>query len=106
MSGRITARPGAGWEVILHMEIPAALLLYAVVGILAVILVVWLFRKPLKWIFKLLLNALIGYVALMLLNYFGGNFGISLPVNWFNAIVVGVLGLPGVILLLLMKYLL
>ena len=43
------------------MEIPATVLLYAVVGILAVILVVWLFRKPLKWIFKLLLNALIGY---------------------------------------------
>ncbi len=82
------------------------MLLYAVVGVVAVILVVWLFRKPLKWIFKLLLNALFGFIALGLLNYFGGNFGISLPINWFNAIVVGVLGLPGVILLLLMKYLL
>ena len=88
------------------MAIPVNMLLYAVIGIVAVILVVWLFRKPLKWIFKLLLNALFGFIALGLLNYFGGSFGISLPINWFNAIVVGILGLPGVILLLLMKYLL
>jgi hypothetical protein len=36
----------------------------------------------------------------------GEPLGIRLNLNWFNAIVSGVLGVPGVILLLLIKYLL
>ena len=44
--------------------------------------------------------------ALLLLNYVGAPLGVSLNLNWFNAIVTGILGAPGVILLLLIKYLL
>ena len=63
-----------------------------------------LLKKPLKWIVKLILNALIGYVGLFVLNLLGGFVGISLGINAFNAAVTGLLGLPGVILLLLIKY--
>ena len=62
-------------------------------------------RTPIKWAFKLLLNALIGFVALFLLNFIGEPIGLSLGVNWVNAIVTGLLGVPGVVLLLLIKYL-
>ena len=65
-----------------------------------------LLKRPIKWAFKMLLNALIGFVGLFILNFLGAFIGISLGVNWFNAIITGVLGIPGVILLLLIKYIL
>jgi inhibitor of the pro-sigma K processing machinery len=76
----------------------------AACGILLLALLFKILKTPLKWAFKLLLNTLTGFVALLILNFFGSWVGISLGVNWINAIIVGVLGLPGVVLLLLLKY--
>ena len=54
---------------------------------------------------KLLINTLVGFAALWVLNFFGDFIGISLGLNWINALVVGVFGFPGVVLLLVLKYL-
>ena len=43
--------------------------------------------------------------ALFLLNFFGSAIGITLGLNWINALVIGVAGFPGLVLLLLIKYL-
>lgn len=80
----------------------AILLLSAALGLLW--LLIKLLKKPIKWAFKLLLNALIGFVGLFLLNYLGSYVGISLGINWLNAVITGVFGVPGVVLLLLIKY--
>ena len=64
-----------------------------------------LLKKPLGLAVKLLLNALCGSVFLFIFNVLGSFFELSLGVNWLNAIVAGVLGVPGVVLLLLLKYL-
>ena len=61
--------------------------------------------KPIRWILKLLLNTAIGFAALFLLNFFGSAIGITLGLNWINALVIGVAGFPGLVLLLLIKYL-
>ena len=84
----------------------AATALIIIVGIGLIVLIVKIFGTPLRWLLKLALNTATGFVALFLLNFFGGFIGLSLGINWFNAIVVGVLGVPGVALLLLLKYLL
>lgn len=76
--------------------------------IVCIVLLVLLFKllsTPLKWVFKLLLNALSGFIALILLNFVGGFIGLTLTVNVVNCLVAGFLGLPGVILLILIKYL-
>ena len=65
-----------------------------------------LLKKPLAWIVKFLLHAAMGYAFLFLFNFVGAWIGVSLGLNWLNAAVAGVLGVPGVILLLLIKYLL
>ena len=65
-----------------------------------------LLKKPLTWILKLLLHAAMGYAFLFLVNFVGAWLGVSLGLNWVNAAVAGVLGVPGVVLLLLIKYLL
>ncbi|NCB74652.1 MAG: pro-sigmaK processing inhibitor BofA [Clostridia bacterium] len=75
--------------------------------IICVLLVVLLFKilkTPLKWALKLLLNAAGGFIALVILNFFGGFVGLSLTINLLNCLVAGILGLPGVVLLLVLKY--
>lgn len=85
------------------MEVWIPLLLAAIaVGLL--VLLFKLLGKPLHWLAKLFINALLGFVALFLFNFFGDFVGLSLGLNWFNAIVAGVLGVPGIVLLLLIKY--
>ena len=78
-------------------------------NLIAAVFLVWLvirlFRKPIRWILKLLLNTAIGFAALFLLNFFGSAIGITLGLNWINALVIGVTGFPGLVLLLLIKYL-
>lgn len=69
------------------------LLLLYVVGILLVI--------PIKVIIKLIINGLIGGVTLFLFNLIGAYFGLHIPINAFSALIVGILGLPGVILLII-----
>ena len=75
-----------------------------VVAVIAAILVIKLLTAPIRFAIKLLLNAASGFVMLFLVNFLDSIWGISLGINWFNALVVGFLGVPGVVLLLLVKY--
>ena len=77
-----------------------------VIAVIAVFLILKLLTAPIRFAAKMLINALVGFVVLFLLNFVGGIVGLSLGINWFNAIVVGAFGAPGVVLLLLLKYLL
>ena len=81
-------------------------LLIAAAAVLLLLLFVKIIRLPLKWLFKLLLHALVGFAALFVFNFLGSFVGIWLEINTLNAVITGILGVPGVILLLLFKYLL
>ena len=74
--------------------------------VLAVILVLRLLSKPIRFVFKLLINTMLGFVLLWLINFFGGEIGIELSLTLVNALVVGFLGIPGVLLLLALHFLL
>ena len=78
----------------------------ALVGLFLLVAVVRLFRKPLKLALRVLINSALGFCALWLLNLTTAVTGLTLGVNWFNALTVGVLGLPGLGLLLLVKWVL
>jgi len=77
----------------------------AALGIILILCIV-LFRKVIGCFLRLVLNTICGFVLLFALNFLGGFIGISLGINWFNAIVVGIFGLPGVGLLLILQWLL
>ena len=49
-------------------------------------------------------NALLGLAALFLVNASAGYTGVSLGFNLFNGLVAGVLGIPGVALLVLVQW--
>ena len=77
-----------------------------VIAVIAVFLILKLLTAPIRFAAKMLINALVGFAVLFLLNFVGGIVGLSLGINWFNALIVGIFGAPGVVLLLLLKYLL
>ena len=65
-----------------------------------------LLRKPLKRVLRVALNSALGFGALWLLNATAAVTGLSLGLNLFNALTIGVLGVPGLGLLLLVKWVL
>ncbi len=71
----------------------------------AVILLIRLLLKPMKWIFKLLLNTALGFVLLFIVNFVGSWVNISIAMTWLNALIVGVFGLPGAAILILANWL-
>ena len=65
-----------------------------------------LFAAPLKLALKVAFNSALGFGALWLLNLTTSVTGLSLGLSWFNAIVIGILGVPGFGLLLLVQWVL
>ncbi len=65
--------------------------------------VVRLFAAPLKFALKLILNTLLGVLALFLLGLTAPLTGFALGLNLFNALVIGILGVPGLVLLILLQ---
>lgn len=75
-----------------------------VIGIILLAFVLWLFSKSIRLLFRFVLNSIVGFIFLIIFNFFGGMVGLYLPVNFITAFITGVLGIPGIILLLLAKY--
>lgn len=65
-----------------------------------------LLRRPLARLLRFAWRSLGGLAALALLNPLGQLLGVSLGVNWLNALVLGLLGVPGFGLLLMLQWLL
>lgn len=84
------------------METLSGVLLVAAL-IVGAVLILKILTKPIRLVFKLLINAAFGFVLLFLVNFFGDPLGIYIGINFINALVAGCLGVPGVILLVLIK---
>ena len=65
-----------------------------------------LISAPVKLIFKFIINMVSGFVILLITELVLGFFDISLGFSIFNCLVAGVFGIPGVIVLVLIKLLL
>ena len=78
-----------------------------IISVVAVVAFAFIFIKlisaPIRWILKLLINAACGFVSLFLLNMLSGFTGIVFDLNLFSSVLVGLLGLPGVGILLVIK---
>ena len=64
------------------------------------------FSAPLKLAVKVLANTLLGFLALWAVNLTSAYTGIALGLNVLTALVIGILGLPGFVLLLLTQWVL
>jgi len=80
----------------------------AVAIVAAAILIILFFRilkAPFRLIFKLIVNTAAGFIALIIINFLGGFIGLSVGVNWINAVIVGIFGVPGAALILIIRWL-
>ncbi len=69
-------------------------------GIVLILLLGFFLVIPLKIVFRLVYNGLIGGIVLWLVNLVGVSFGFVLPITVWTALLVGFFGLPGVAVLL------
>lgn len=79
----------------------AALFLLVILYIVAQV-----FMKPIKLLWKLLINSGIGLVLLMLVNYIAAYFDFTIPINVITILIAGFLGIPGILLLICFQLLL
>jgi len=64
-----------------------------------------IFIVPIKKILKLVINSVLGGVTIFLINLVGGMWGFHIGLNIFTSILVGLLGLPGAVCLVIIKLL-
>ena len=77
----------------------------AIFGVFLLGALIRLFKTPLKVALQVLANTLLGFGALLLVNMTSAVTGLSLGFNMVNALIIGVLGVPGLGLLLLLQWL-
>ena len=64
-----------------------------------------IFIVPIKKILKLILNSIFGGIVIYVINIIGVNFGFHIGLNFVNSIIIGLLGLPGAVCLIIVKLL-
>lgn len=74
------------------------------VGILFVVLK--LLALPMKLIIKLVINGIVGGILIFVVNLIGANFGFMIDLNWITALIVGFLGVPGVVIVTILQFVL
>lgn len=76
---------------------------YFLLAILGLIVISKIFMWPLKILIKLIANAILGVVILLLVNFIGSYFNFYIGINAITALIAGFLGVPGVIFLIIFK---
>ncbi len=64
-----------------------------------------IFIVPVSKVLKLVFNSILGGITIFLINLIGGIWGFHIGLNLFTSILVGLLGLPGVVCLIIVKML-
>lgn len=81
-------------------------ILYYGIGLFLLYILGLILVWPIKKILKLILNGIIGGILLFIFNLIGAYFGLGIQINPLNALIVGVLGVPGVVLILILQVIL
>ena len=79
------------------MDIKMLLVYFACV--IAIFIIGKILFVPLKMIFKLILNSILGGILIWLINLVGITWGLHIGINVIKMLTVGLLGVPGAVLL-------
>ncbi len=88
------------------MPIPWPILFMFVLGVVLIALVGRLLLIPGRFIWRIAANGVAGALVLLGINFLSRFTGFSLPLNPFSALTAGFLGIPGIVLLWVLTYLL
>lgn len=73
-------------------------LLFYGLGLLAIVVIGKILLFPLKLIWKFVSNAVLGGILLLAVNFIGQYGGFFIEITPIKALIVGVLGIPGILL--------
>ena len=80
-----------------------------IIAFLACICFIFIFGKifivPIKKILKIIFNSVLGGITIVFINLIGTNFGFHIGLNFFTSILLGILGMPGAVCLIIIKLL-
>jgi inhibitor of the pro-sigma K processing machinery len=79
---------------------------FFIVGIALLFLIGKIISLPIKILWKLIVNAVLGGVLLLIFNFVGSLVNLSIAINFWTALIAGFFGIPGVIFLAIFKYIL
>lgn len=78
-----------------------------ILSFIACIAIIFIFGKhfllPIRKVLKIILNSIGGAFLIFLINLVGTSFNFHIGFNIVNSIIVGILGVPGAILLIILK---
>jgi inhibitor of the pro-sigma K processing machinery len=86
--------------------IPWELVLSFALGLILLYLIGWLLLIPMRFLWRMMAGGLLGGGLLWVVSQFGFLFGYSVAVNPFTALTAGLLGVPGVALVIALSLLL
>ncbi len=62
-----------------------------------------IFILPIKVVIKLVINSILGGLLIYVINMIGGFYGFHIGLNFITSIFIGLLGIPGAVLLVVLK---
>ena len=76
---------------------------FYIIGVILGCILIVIFSKPIGALFKLLVNSAFGGMFIVAFNFVSQLFGFFIGVNALTAFTVGILGIPGFVMLLMLK---
>lgn len=80
--------------------------IYLMLGVLILAALVVLFGRPIKALIKLIIRSAIGAAAIFAADFLLSPIGLAVGINGFTALVTGLLGIPGFIMLYTLTWIL
>ena len=78
-------------------------LFFYIIGIVLGCVLLVIFSKPIGMLLKAVVNSALGGVCIIAFNFVSQLFGFFIGVNALTAITVGILGIPGFVMLLMLR---
>lgn len=88
------------------MRIPTELIISFAIGLALISLLGYLLLVPRRFLWRIAAGSVLGGITLFIINLFSGITGIVAAINPFTALLTGLLGLPGALLIMLLSHLL
>ncbi|MGB9680093.1 MAG: pro-sigmaK processing inhibitor BofA family protein [Thermoanaerobacteraceae bacterium] len=88
----------------MNISIEYNIILAYLVGLFLLYALGWLLVVPRKFLLRLIINGIFGGIVLFIINILGKSIGLYIAINPVTALIVGFLGIPGIILLVILQY--
>lgn len=75
-----------------------------VIGIIAMVMIANFFRRQLRILWRVCISTIIGGLAFYIINVVGSNFNFHIGLNWVTLLTSGFLGIPGILLITILKF--